>query len=68
MTLLAAVVTNTTFRVAAGVPPGPEAVMIVGPEDKGEEMETLAEPAASVVAGLPLTVPRLLAKVICLPT
>ena len=45
------------FKVAAGVLPGPAAVIMAGPAEV-EEMDMLAVPA-TVVAGLPVIVPRL---------
>ncbi len=57
--LLALVATNTTSRVVAGVPPGPEAVILAGPAVVDEIVTPGVSPAAFVVAGLPTTVPRL---------
>lgn len=60
--LLAEVATKFTFMLAEGVPPGPVAVMMEGPEAP-ELMFADAVPAATVLTGLPVTVPRLAVKV-----
>src|SRR6266850_4133563 len=65
--LLAVVATNTTSSVADGVLFGPDAVIVAGPA-KGDEMDTLALPAPSVVAGLPARLPRLVEKETVWPT
>src|SRR5450759_3808625 len=57
--LLALVATNTTLREAAGVPPGPDAVMIAGPAVVDEIVTPGVSHVAFVVDGLPATVPRL---------
>jgi hypothetical protein len=65
VTVLALVATKTTLRVAAGVPLGPDALMIAGPAD-ADEIVTLATPGAlpeaPVIAGLPEIVPRVAEK------
>ena len=67
MTLLAVVATNITFRLAEGMPPGPEAVMMAGPAEAAE-IDTPAVPRAFVSAGLPTIVPRVEAKLTSDPT
>src|SRR5450759_1927451 len=61
----ALVATNTTLRVAAGEPLGPDALMMAGPAD-ADEIVTLATPGAlpevPVVAGLPMITPRVAEK------
>ena len=64
--LLALVATNTTSSVTAGVPPGPEAVMMEGPAVVDDTVTPGVSPAAFVVDGLPATVPRLAEKVTAL--
>ena len=61
VTLLAVVATNSMFKVAAGVLPGPAAVIMADPAEV-EEMDMLAVPVPSVVAGLPVMMPRLVEK------
>ena len=65
--LVAVVAMNTTFRVAAGTPPGPVAVMMAGPAEVGE-IAAVAVPKALVATGLPATVPRVDEKVTSDPT
>src|SRR5450756_669501 len=65
--LLAVVATNTTLRVAAGVTPGPEAVMIAGPAEIDEIVTPGVSPAAFVFA-LAVIVPRLAEKLTAKPT
>ena len=64
--VLALVATNTTSRVVAGVPPGPEAVIMAGPAVADETVTPGVSPAAFVVAGLPVTAPRLAENVTAL--
>ena len=51
------------LRVAAGVPPGPEALMVALPAEVDEIDVPGVSPAPSVVDGLPAIVPRLVANV-----
>jgi hypothetical protein len=67
-TLLAVVATKTTFRVAAGILFGPEAVIVAGPAEVDEIDTPGVSPVPLVVEGLPVTVPRLAAKVTLPPT
>jgi hypothetical protein len=67
-TLLAVVATKVTFTVAAGVPPGPEALMVAVPAELDEINTVGVSPAASVVEGLPVIVPRLVENVTGRPT
>ena len=59
--------TKFTLMLAEGVPPGPVAVMIDGP-DEADWMDAEAVPDAFVVDGLPAIVPRLAVKVTAEPT
>ena len=61
--LLAVVATKVMLRVAAGVPPGPEALMVALPAEVDEIDVPGVSPAPSVVDGLPAIVPRLVANV-----
>jgi hypothetical protein len=66
VTVDAVVATNITLIVAAGTPPGPDAVMIAGPAPVAVVDWTVTPvvfPAAFVTAGLPVTVPRLVVNV-----
>ena len=60
--LLAVVATNTTSSVAAGVPRGPDALMMAGPAVADDIVMPGVSPDAFVFAGLPVMVPRLAAK------
>ena len=60
--LLAVVATKVTFRLAAGVPPGPEAVIVAAPAEVDEIDAPGVSPVPFVVEGLPVIVPRLVAK------
>src|SRR5258706_15195936 len=65
--LLAVVATKVTLRVAAGVPPGAEALMMALPAEV-DEIDTPGVSPATVIEGLPVIVPRLVAKVTASPT
>jgi len=57
--LLAVVATKVTSRVAAGVPPEAEALMVAMPAEVDEIVTPGVLPAPSVIEGLPAMLPRL---------